>query len=88
MLVIRRREGESLLIGEEIEIEVLGLTQGSVKLGIRAPKTVPILRKEVRLTGEENVAASSLGSLESLSNLLGILRAEIEISSNSSPKPR
>jgi carbon storage regulator CsrA len=51
MLVIRRRAGESLLIGDDIEIEILGLTQGHVKLGIRAPKTVTILRKEVRLAG-------------------------------------
>jgi carbon storage regulator len=88
MLVIRRRAGESLLIGDDIEVEILGLTQGQVKLGIRAPKTIPILRKEVRLAGDQNREAAGLGSLESLENLLRILRDGERIGSRSSPDTR
>jgi carbon storage regulator len=88
MLVIRRRAGESVLIAEDIEIEILGLTQGYVKLGIRAPKSVTILRKEVRLAADQNVEAAGLGSLESLSNLLKILRADEVIGSKNSPEAR
>ena len=74
MLVIRRRAGESLLIGDDIEIEILSLTQGQVKLGIRAPQQIPILRKEIRLTYEQNREASSLASLDSVADLVKALR--------------
>lgn len=88
MLVIRRKAGESVLIADDIEVEILGLTQHQVKLGIRAPKSVTILRKEVRLAGEQNREAAGLGSLESLSNLLKFLRAEETIASKNSPPAR
>lgn len=47
MLVISRKKGESLLIGDDIEITVVKLEDGSVKLGVNAPKEVTILRKEL-----------------------------------------
>ncbi|GAA0680296.1 MULTISPECIES: carbon storage regulator CsrA [Clostridium] len=47
MLVITRKKDESILIGEDIEITVIKLDDGSVKLGISAPKDKTILRKEV-----------------------------------------
>lgn len=58
MLVIRRRAGDSFLIGDSIEIEVLEVGATQVKLGIRAPKEVPVVRKEVSLTWQANRAAS------------------------------
>ncbi len=58
MLVMRRRAGERFLIGESIEIEVLEVSGSRVKLGIVAPASVPILRKEARTTREENVMAA------------------------------
>ena len=48
MLVIRRRPGEALVIGEDVEIEILESSASQVKLGIRAPKSVAVLRKEIR----------------------------------------
>ena len=59
MLVIRRRPGQSILIGEDIEVQVTEVSPTRVKLCITAPKEVQILRKEVRLTREANLAASS-----------------------------
>ena len=44
MLVLRRRAGESLLIGDDIEIELLELTPQGAKIGIRAPRETVILR--------------------------------------------
>jgi carbon storage regulator len=85
MLVIRRRAGESLLIGEDVEIEILSLTQNHVKLGIRAPQHVPILRKEIRLTHAQNQEASDLLSLESISGLVEILRKSDRSSSQNPP---
>lgn len=47
MLVISRKKGESLLIGENIEITIVKVDDGSVKLSIAAPKSITILRKEL-----------------------------------------
>lgn len=58
MLVIRRRAGETLVIGEETEIEILEITASQVKLGIRAPRSVPVVRKEILVTQEQNRAAA------------------------------
>ena len=70
MLVIRRRPGESLFIGDDVEIEILDSTASQVKLGIRAPKTVVVLRKEIRLTQQQNRTASLETSPEALIRLL------------------
>jgi carbon storage regulator len=74
MLVIRRRPGEILLIGSEVEIEILDSTSSYVKLGVRAPKGVLVLRKEIQLTGEQNRTASREVSHAALDRLLGTLR--------------
>lgn len=58
MLVMRRRAGESLLIGGEIEIEILEVGPTRVKLGIVAPPNLAITRKEVALTRSENLTAA------------------------------
>jgi carbon storage regulator len=58
MLVIRRRIGESLFIGEDVEIEVLDSCGSQVKLGIRAPRSVGIVRKEIRTVRDQNHAAA------------------------------
>lgn len=74
MLVIRRRTGESLLIGPEIEVEVVELSGNRVKLGIRAPRHILILRKEARLAAEQNLAAARGVSTETLQLLTSQLR--------------
>lgn len=53
MLVITRKKGESILIGEDIEITVIKTEEGSVKLSIDAPKNITILRKELYKEVEE-----------------------------------
>jgi carbon storage regulator len=58
MLVLRRRAGESLLIGEDVEIEVLAITAQGVKIGIRAPRETVVLRKELKITQQQNEAAA------------------------------
>lgn len=58
MLVIRRRAGEAVLIGDGIEVTVIEITGSRVKLGVQAPVAVPILRKEIRLAELQNVAAA------------------------------
>ncbi len=74
MLVIRRRVGESILIGDCVEIQVTEIGGSRVKLGITAPKDVLVLRKEVQLTREENVAAAQELALEKVGALAARLR--------------
>jgi carbon storage regulator len=63
MLVIRRRTGESFFIGEDIEVQVLEASSTQVKLGIRAPKSIGVVRSEIRTVGKQNQAsAQSIGS--------------------------
>ena len=58
MLVIRRHAGQSIRIGDEVEIEIMECVGHRVKLGIRAPREVSVLRSEVLQTREQNLAAS------------------------------
>jgi carbon storage regulator len=58
MLVLRRKAGESLLIGDDIEIEFLELSPQGAKIGIRAPRQTVILRKELKITQEQNARAA------------------------------
>jgi carbon storage regulator len=58
MLIIRRRAGESITIGDEIEVQVTEIGMNRVKLCISAPKEIQVLRKEVRLTRDANLAAA------------------------------
>lgn len=58
MLVIRRHPGEAVHIGNEVEIVVIECAPGRVKLGIRAPQHVSVVRGEVKLTREQNMAAA------------------------------
>lgn len=48
MLILQRKTGESLLIGEDVEISVLAVEAGRVRLAIEAPKSVSILRSELK----------------------------------------
>lgn len=70
MLVLTRKLNETLVIGDDIEITVIKLEDGSVKLAIDAPKDVSILRKElVEEVKCENKNATST-NLEMLKNLV------------------
>jgi carbon storage regulator len=47
MLVLTRRTGETLMIGEEITVTVLGIKGDQVRIGISAPDNVPVHREEI-----------------------------------------
>ncbi|MEP6963048.1 MAG: carbon storage regulator CsrA [Acidobacteriota bacterium] len=74
MLVIRRRPGESILIGDHIEIEVLEVNGSQIKLGIRAPREVAVVRKEIVLVGQQNQAAARFISAPQLQKVLASLK--------------
>ena len=47
MLILTRRAGEKVRIGDDVEVTFLGLTSGRVRSGISAPRSVPVHREEV-----------------------------------------
>lgn len=75
MLVIKRRAGQSVLIGENIEVHVLESSSGRVKLGITAPRETVVLRKEVLLTREQNLIAAQGTTPEAVKRLLNGIQA-------------
>lgn len=70
MLVMRRRAGETFLIGDSIEIEILAICGARVKLGIVAPESVVIQRKEMQITRDENITAARNVEPKDISSLL------------------
>lgn len=61
MLVLSRKVGERILIGENIAVTVVRITGGGVRLGIEAPADVTVIREELngRRRDEEDVAATA-----------------------------
>ncbi len=47
MLVLTRKSNQSIMIGDEIEISVLAVTGEKVRIGIEAPRAVPVFRREI-----------------------------------------
>lgn len=71
MLVLTRKENESIMIGNDVEVKILDLKDNQVKLGIVAPREVAVHRREVYLAIQaENDAAAAPQDLNDLSNLL------------------
>ena len=66
MLVLSRRSGESIIIDGRIEVKIITLKGGTVKVGIEAPREVPVHRKEIyEAIRKANEAAAQSGSGES-----------------------
>lgn len=63
MLILSRRAMETILIGDDIKVVVLGIRGGQVRIGIDAPKNVPVHRQEVaeRMAREAKATAVSTG---------------------------
>ncbi|WP_423408245.1 carbon storage regulator CsrA [Heyndrickxia sp. MSNUG] len=71
MLVLTRKNGETIKIGDDIEITIVSSKNDQVKIGIKAPKNIEILRKELyEQIQEENQEAS-----KDISSMLGSLKA-------------
>ena len=71
MLALTRKKGEALVVNNNIEITILEIRGDQIKIGVSAPKEVPIYRKEVYLQiQEENKAAMEVDNLEKLKDIL------------------
>ncbi|MBP3196597.1 MAG: carbon storage regulator CsrA [Butyrivibrio sp.] len=71
MLALSRKKNEAIVINNNIEITVLDIRGDQIKLGISAPKDIPIYRKEVYIQIQnENKQATDAAGLEELKKLL------------------
>ncbi len=72
MLILTRKPGESILIGDDIEVTITSIDQNKVRVGIKGPAHIPIYREELyRKIQNENRAAALIGKDE-FENLLDI----------------
>lgn len=69
MLVVSRRRNESILIGDDIEITVTSIENGSVKIAINAPKNLTILRKELLEAVKNENKNATMKDINLLKNL-------------------
>ncbi|MGB9809097.1 MAG: carbon storage regulator CsrA [Caldanaerobacter sp.] len=60
MLILTRKIGQSIIIGEKVEVKIVSIEEGKVKLGITAPKEVTVLRKELIEVMDENIKAAGV----------------------------
>ncbi len=71
MLTLSRKKNESVVINNNIEITVLDIKGDQIKLGIAAPKEIPIYRKEIYLQIQEsNKSSMEIEGMDALKNLL------------------
>jgi len=69
VLVITRKKGDAILLGDNIEITVVKVEEGSVKLAISAPKDVTILRKELYCEVTEENKNATISDVSMLKNI-------------------
>jgi carbon storage regulator len=72
--MMSRREGEVILIGDEIEIVIAHIGRSRVRVGIRAPRATAVVAREVKLVGDENRAAAGVDAGISAARALKFLQ--------------
>lgn len=72
MLALSRKQNEAIVVGNDIEITILEIKGDQVKIGIQAPKSVPVYRRELymQIKDANQEAIKQAGTLENLKNLL------------------
>lgn len=79
MLILRRKPGEQLLIGDNIRITVMDVSEGGVRLAIDAPREITILRSELKKAVDANRdAANEQSEPQQLLNMLNQMREKSE----------
>jgi len=74
MLVLSRKRDESIIIGDDVVITVVDIKGEQVKIGVTAPKSVSIHRKEVYEAIQQENLAASRAELQNLSGLVKVLQ--------------
>jgi len=76
MLVLTRKTNQSIMIGEQIEVSVLAVSRDKIRLGITAPRDVPVFRKEVYLSIKEEQVGTADSASQRVGNALDRLSAD------------
>lgn len=71
MLVLTRKTNQSIMIGDDVEVSVLAVSRDKIRLGITAPRDVPVFRKEVYLSIKGEQMGADGDSRESVDKALG-----------------
>ncbi len=76
MLVLSRKRDESIIIGDDVVVTVVDVKGEQVKIGVSAPKTVSIHRKEVYEAIQEENKAAAKTPMQNLSGLVQVLKTQ------------
>ena len=76
MLVLTRKSNQSIMIGDEIEISVLAIMGEKVRIGIEAPRSIPVFRKEVYLEIQQDRVTDDSQVREAVDEALDRLKAQ------------
>jgi carbon storage regulator len=74
MLRITRRAGERIVLGDDVIVEVIEVKGGTVRLGIDAPRSLPVYREEIWLEVKRENEAAAMASGERLSDVAARLK--------------
>ena len=80
MLVLTRKSNQSIMIGDDIEVSVLSIMGEKVRIGIQAPRDIPVFRKEVYLEIQEERGGVgvAVGDSQRTTEPAGGLRAQVD----------
>jgi len=76
LLVLTRKSNQSIMIGDEIEISVLAIMGEKVRIGIEAPRSIPVFRKEVYLEIQQDRPTDDSQVREAVDEALDRLKAQ------------
>jgi carbon storage regulator len=76
MLVLTRKPSQSILIGDDIEVSVLSSTGATVKIGVQAPRDIPIFRKEIYLEIQQQRLATDTSARAEVNEALKRLSSD------------
>ena len=74
MLVLTRKTNQSIMIGDDIEVSVLSVSRDKIRIGITAPRDVPVFRKEVYLTIKDEQLRNDGGEPSEVEDALDALK--------------
>jgi carbon storage regulator len=76
MLVLTRKTNQSIMIGDDVEVSVLAVARDKIRLGITAPRDVPVFRKEVYLSIKDEQVAAGGGATNRVDTALDRLSTD------------
>ena len=76
MLVLTRKRNQSIMIGDDIEVTVLSTTGDKIRIGIQAPRDIPVFRKEIYLEIQQEHMAEGSSARAEVDEALKSLRTD------------